>query len=30
VLNDLGNNGLLNSYVNLICADHAFAGSALA
>jgi hypothetical protein len=29
-LNDIGNNGLLNSYVNLICADHAYAGSALA
>lgn len=29
-LNDIGNNGLLNSYVDLICMDHAFCGSALA
>lgn len=30
ILNDVGNNGLMNSYVNLIAYDHAFAGSALA
>ena len=30
VLNDIGNNGLLNSYVNLVCADHAYSGSQLA
>jgi len=30
VMNDIGNNGLLNSYVNLIAYDHAYSGSALA
>jgi len=28
-LNDIGNNGLLNSYVNLIGMDHATSGSSL-
>jgi hypothetical protein len=26
IMNDVGNNGLLNSYVNLITVDHAFGG----
>jgi len=30
VLNDIGNNGLYNSYVNVICADHHYSGSSLA
>ena len=30
VLNDAGNNGLLNSYLNLIACDHMFSGSSLA
>ena len=29
VLNDIGNNGVLNSYVNVICADHIYAGQSL-
>ena len=30
VLNDVGNNGLLNSYINVIACDHMFSGSSLA
>lgn len=30
LLNDVGGNGLTHSYVNLICSDHQFSGSALA
>lgn len=30
ILNDIGNNGLYNSFVNVICADHHYSGSSLA